>query len=229
MEIVLIRHGQPRWTVDGRARHDPGLTPLGQVQAGRVAGRLSRSDARPIEELLVSPAVRSQETSLPLVRATGVAPVTLDDLVEMRLPDWSEQPEEHVQRIFIEAQRRPPEQWWDGMTGGETFRDFHVRVTDLLGHVLAERGVTPDRQGRPHMWRDEGRAGRIVIVAHGGTNSVALTYLLGVEPTPWEWERFMLGHASIARVRTVPLADGHVFSLRSFNDQEHLARDERSR
>ena len=67
------------------------------------------------------------------------------------------------------------------------------------------------------------------VVAHGGTNAVALGFLLGLDPTPWEWERFVLGHASIASVRSVSLAGGHVFSLRAFNDQEHLPGDLRSR
>jgi probable phosphoglycerate mutase len=134
-----------------------------------------------------------------------------------------------VQRAFSEARARPPEEWWDGLTGGESFRDFHVRVTNAIRRILGDRGITPDADGRPHLWDNAGGRGRVAVVAHAGTNSVALTFLLGVEPTPWEWERFVLGHASIARVRAVPLAGDHVFSLRSFNDQQHLPPDLRSR
>ena len=52
---------------------------------------------------------------------------------------------------------------------------------------------------------------------------------LGLEPTPWEWERFVLGHASVARLKAFPLGGTHIFSMRSFNDMEHLPDDLRSR
>ena len=226
MELIFVRHGQPAWTVDGLSDPDPHLTDLGREQAKRVAERLG-SSPKPITELLVSPALRSRQTAEPIAAATGVDPVTVDDLVEMMLPEWRGEPEEAVQRIFAESRLRPPEAWWDGIEGGESFRDFHVRVSSAIGSILAERGVVPD-PGRRQLWRHAGDHRRIAVVAHGGTNSVALTWLLGVEPTPWEWERFVLAHASIARIRAVPLAGAHVFSLRAFNDQEHLPHDRRS-
>ena len=67
------------------------------------------------------------------------------------------------------------------------------------------------------------------MVAHGGTNSVYLTHLLGVPPAPWEWEGLVLFHASIARVKLIPLAGAHVPSLRSFNDQDHIPLELRNR
>lgn len=228
MELVFIRHGQPQWSVDGLSQPDPVLTPRGHDQARLAADRL-RAAARPVTEILVSPAQRSQETAAPLVAATGLAPVTIDDLAELRMPDWDGQPEETVQRIFSEARNRPPEEWWEGISGGESFRAFHNRVTTALHKILADRGITPDAGGRPHLWDHAGGDERIAIVAHAGTNAVALGFLLGVEPTPWEWERFILAHASFARIRAIPLAGAHVFSLRTFNDQEHLPHDLRSR
>lgn len=228
MELVFIRHGQPRWSVNGISQPDPHLTPLGHDQAQRTAARLGAA-ARPVTEILVSPAMRSQETAQPLAELTGVAPKTIADLVEIQMPDWDGQPEEMVQRIFNDARGRPPEDWWEGLSGGESFRGFHERVTAAMGAVLADRGITPDAAGRSHLWSHAGGDDRIAVVAHGGTNAVALGFLLGVEPTPWEWERFVLAHASLARVRTVPLAGAHVFSLRSFNDQEHLPATVRSR
>ncbi len=227
MEFVFVRHGQPQWSVDGMSRPDPVLTELGRDQAKHTAQRLA-AERRPITEILVSPATRSQQTAAPLAEATGIVPITVDDLLEIQMPDWENTPEETVQKLFSEARERPPEEWWDGLSGGESFRHFHNRVTGGIQTILAERGISPDALQRPHLWDHAGGEGRIAIVAHGGTNSVALTFLLGVEPTPWEWERFLLAHASIARVRAIPLAGAHVFSLRAFNDQEHLPTDKRS-
>ena len=228
MEFVFIRHGQPQWSVDGMSQPDPVLTDLGHDQARRAAERLAQAP-RPITEILVSPAQRSQQTAIPLAEATGLPPTTVDDLLEIQMPNWENTPEETVQKLFVEARGRPPEDWWDGLSGGESFRTFHHRVTRGIQSILAERGISPDAFQRPHLWDHAGDDRRIAIVAHGGTNSVALTFLLGVEPTPWEWERFLLAHASIARVRTIDLAGAHVFSLRAFNDQEHLPLDMRSR
>ena len=228
MEFVFIRHGQPQWSVDGISQPDPILTELGWEQARHAADRLGRA-RRPITEILVSPAVRSQQTAEPLAEATGLDPVTVPDLLEIQMPNWENTPEETVQKLFTEARGRPPEDWWDGLSGGESLRDFHHRVTRGIERILADRGISPDALRRPHLWDHAGGKGRIAIVAHGGTNSVALTFLLGVEPTPWEWERFLLAHASLARVRAIPLAGAHVFSLRAFNDQEHLPKEMRSR
>jgi len=228
MEFVFVRHGQPEWSRDGISQPDPRLTDIGQRQAQHMAERLA-GGVRPVTEILVSPALRSQQTATPLAEATGLQPVTIPDIVEIRNPDWTDQPEAEVQRIFDEARLRPPEEWWDGITGGESFRDFHIRITSAVRGILGDRGIAPDRDGRPHLWDGAGDDRRVVVVAHAGTNSVALTFLLGVEPTPWEWERFVLGHASLARVCAIPLAGDHVFSLRSFNDQEHLPRALRSR
>lgn len=226
MELIFIRHGQPAWQVDGWSQVDPFLTDLGREQAERAADRLSTE--RPLTELIASPALRSQQTAAPIAQRTGLAVTTIDDIVEIKMPDWSGQLEETVQEIFAESTHRSPDAWWEGMDGGETFRDFHERVTESVRALLEERGIEPHPDHR-HLWRVTNEADRIAIVAHGGTNAVALTYLLGVEPTPWEWERFILYHASFARVRAIPLAGAHVFSLRTFNDREHLPPGMRTR
>jgi broad specificity phosphatase PhoE len=227
VEMVFVRHGEPAWGIDGISQPDPLLTELGREQAHRAAKRIA-SDPIPTTEILVSGAQRALQTAEPIAQATGVDPVVVPDLTEIRMPDWDGQLEETVQRIFLEARSRPAEEWWDGLEGGESFRDFHARVTSRLVRLLGERGIVPDTHRQ--MWRIErGDIGRIVVVAHGGTNAVALGWLLGVEATPWEWERFVLGHASFARVKAVPLAGAHVFSLRTFNDCEHLDDDMRTR
>ncbi len=207
---------------------DPALTPLGREQADAVASRLAIS-RRPVAEILVSPARRALETAEPIVARTGIEPTLVEDIVEIQMPDWSGKLEQEVQRIFAKSRSRAPDEWWDGLLDGESFRDFHNRIAHAMERILEERSVVPDASGHRHLWHVEDDPQRIVIVAHGGTNAVALGWLLGLEPTPWEWERFILGHASIARVRAIPLAGGHVFSLRAFNDREHLEADQRTR
>lgn len=227
MELIFIRHGQPAWSVDGLTQRNPHLTGLGREQAERAAAHLA-ADPRGLTEIIVSPAIRSQETAAPIADALGIIPITVNDIVEIKMPDWTGELEATVQRIFAAGRHRTPEQWWDGLEGGESFRDFHDRVTGALLAVLGERGTRPDPE-REHLWHVEDPDQRIAIVAHGGTNAVALGFLLGVDPTPWEWERFILYHTSMARIRAIPLAGENVWSLRTFNDREHLPRELRTR
>ncbi|MCB1246866.1 MAG: histidine phosphatase family protein [Acidimicrobiia bacterium] len=227
MDIVFIRHGQPQWAVDGLSQVDPFLTDLGFQQAALAAKRIASEERTPTE-LVVSPALRSQQTAEPIADLTGLDIVTIDDLVEVAMPDWTGISEQKVIEIFKTTRHRTPEEWWDGLEGGESFRDFHDRVTTTLDALLAERGIYRDDHD-PSLWHCKNEDGRIVIVAHGGTNSVCLTHLLGITPSPWEWEKFVLFHASFARVKVLPLAGNHVMSLRTFNDQDHIPLELRSR
>jgi probable phosphoglycerate mutase len=228
MKIWFARHAQPAWAVDGVSQEDPHLTSLGHEQAALLAKRLAQID-EPFTELLVSSAIRAQETAAPIADALGLEPSTIAGLTEIRLPDWRDTPEEAVQQIFADALRRQPEEWWDGLPGGESFLDFHDRVSNTILGLLGERGVQRDSHDPTQLWRVASPDEKLLVVAHGGTNAVALGFLLGAEPTPWEWDRFVLGHASLATLESMPLGGGHILSLRSFNDQEHIPIDIRTR
>lgn len=69
---------------------------------------------------------------------------------------------------------------------------------------------------------------KIALVAHAGTGSVVLCHLLGLTPTPWEWERFVIGHASVNRIQSLELGDGVTFVLTRLSDNEHLRPDLRT-
>lgn len=227
MDILFVRHGQPQWAVDGLSQVDPHLTELGQLQADLAAERIAGENGTACE-LIASPAIRAQETALPISRSTSLAINTIDDLLEIQMPDWRGVTEEAVIKIFKTTRHRAPDEWWEGLPGGESFRDFHNRVTSALDGLLAERDITRSA-GDPRLWEVPQDPGRILIIAHGGTNSVCLAHLMGTPPSPWEWEKFVLFHASFARVKFIPLAGAHVPSLRTFNDQDHIPRSQRSR
>lgn len=229
MELLLIRHAEPAWSVDGMSQNDPGLTPRGRRQAELLAERLSPTRGA-IDELVVTSALRTQETAAPLAAALGLEPHVAPGLTEMRMPDWSGTPTDLVEQAFRDAYRRPLDEWWDGMPGGETFREFHDRITTGVVDLLADEGVTPHGGHLGgHLWDGGGNGRTVLLVGHAGTNAAALGFLLGLEPTPWEWERFVLHHASIAHLRTLPLGGAHIFSLRACNDVEHLPSELRTR
>ena len=225
MEIVLIRHGEPEWVREGLAVHDPPLTERGQRQAERLAGSLR--DER-FDEVLVSPLVRARETAAPLLAALGVEEVIDPWLEEIRDPMWHGSPAEKAAEAYAELRGRPSHERWHGLHGGESIRDFVARIRAGASTFLAGRGVVRADNELP-VWHIDRPGARIALVAHAGTNSVTIGHLLGLDPTPWEWDRFVLGHTSVSRVEALPLEDGYTFSLTKLSDLEHLDRDERTR
>ncbi len=218
MEIVLVRHAQPEWARDRQAQVDPALTERGRQQAELVADRLA---GQHFDEVLRSTATRAQETSAPILERIDT-PLVEDRawLHEIHMPaSWQGTPAEEVGRALRTARDRPREEWWDGMPGGESFHDFHARVTIGLSNEFAERGIHRRDDG---LWEIPDTPYRLLVVAHAGTNSVVLGHLLGLDPEPWEWERFSSDHASITTLDTRTIAGGSIFSLQSFSDTAHL-------
>ena len=116
---------------------------------------------------------------------------------------------------------------WEGVVGGEASRDFVERVRAGLTEFLAARGVYRTKQMLP-VWHMDQPNRRIAVFAHAGTNGVLLCHLLGLDPVPWEWDRFVTGHASITRLNSIQLGDGHTFSLTKLSDVEHLDIEDRT-
>jgi broad specificity phosphatase PhoE len=152
------------------------------------------------------------------------ASVTLPWLAEIASPDWTGTPAEVVERIFAEGRDRPLDEQWDGIPGGESFRDFHDRVTSGLRAMLDASGAT-QVSDYPALWKLTEPDRRMVVVAHSGTNATALGHLLGIAPVPWEWERFQTRHASISRVEPMAISRGHSFCLSRLSDVDHLPPD----
>lgn len=217
MWLTLIRHAEPAYVVDGVAWSDPPLTERGREQARRVGQRVALWN---VDEIWVSSMVRAEQTAVPVAEATQVEPQVMDWLCEIRNPpDWDGSPADEIEEFFATSQARSVEEMWEGAPGGESFRDFHERIHTGLNRTFAERGITPYEEG--HLW-DGVDDRRVVVVAHGGTNALILGRLLGVEPTPWEWDRFTHVHSGVSRLVSAPTAGHHAWSLRALSDRSHL-------
>lgn len=225
MEIVLIRHGEPEWVRDGYNVDNPPLTTRGSRQAEAMARALA---GERFDEVYVSPLVRARQTAAPLFRELGVDETVDPWLEEIRSPIWHGTPAEKSAEAYRTQRQRPAEHQWEGLEGGEPVRDFTERIRLGASLFLAERGVVPAEGSLP-VWKIVEPGRRIALVAHAGTNSVTICHLLGLEPTPWEWDRFVLHHASISRVEAMPIGDAFTFSLTRLSDVEHLDPDDRTR
>lgn len=225
MDICLVRHAEPDWMPGGRHRGDPELTGRGLDQAARLAERAEHWQA--VDEVWISPALRSQQTAAPLVERLQAPTRTLDWLLEAQPADLNGLTREEIRERVGGMRQRPVGEWWQGMPGGEALRAFTARVSDGLNAEIANLGGRRN-DADPH-WNDLPSGLRIVIVSHAGTSGVALGYLLGLPAVPWSWERFRLGHAAFAVVRSQRMSDGMIFGLDRFNDREHLPRSMHTR
>jgi len=221
MDLLLVRHGQPDWTPERIARNDPDLTNLGHEQAKRVAQRLAEMES--VDELWVSSMNRALQTSVPVSAELEMVPEVYDWLQEINNPpDWDGSPAEEIDKAFRESHYRTMEEMWDGLPGGESFRAFHQRVVSGVEATLASHGVTPMHAERRHLWDVDDPEKRVVVVAHAGTNAVVLGHLLGLDPVPWEWERFSQPHTGVTRLTMTRISTGWGFSLRQLGDVTHL-------
>jgi broad specificity phosphatase PhoE len=216
-EIVLVRHAEPDWE---REKGDPGLTELGRVQAARAAAQL-----RPfsIHAIYCSPLRRARETAQALATTQQLTPQITDDFEEIRVPALRNLTQSEVDSYFAAAARRTLQDRWSGFPGGESYRDFHRRVTSAIDSTLAHYGVHSRVSEEFTVWNapSRGQTLRIAVIGHGGTNSVILAHLLGVTPVPWEWLRFetVLAAISIVVLRGIS-DDGHIWSLQRFGWRE---------
>ncbi len=224
MEIVLVRHGEPEWVREGLNVVDPPLTERGRRQAECVAAALHGEE---FDEIVISPLRRPRLTAAPALAQFGADEVIEAWLEEIREPNWHGTPAELARKAYEEERSRTASARWEGLVGGEAARDFVERVRAGATDFLAARGIYRSKQTLP-VWHMDQSDRRIAVFAHAGTNGVILCHLLGLDPVPWEWDRFVTGHASITRLSTMELADGHTFSLTKLSDVEHLAVDDRT-
>ncbi len=225
VEIVLIRHGQPEWIREGLSVVNPPLTRLGHAQAEAMAGRMA---TEAFDEILVSPLERARQTAAPLYAATDRHEQIDPWLEEIRDPGWHGSSAERAEQAYREIRERPVDERWHGLDGGESIRDFTNRIHEGASQFLSERGVERVDHELP-MWSIAEPERRIALVAHAGTNSVTIAHMLGLPPTPWEWDRFVLGHTSVSRLEAIPVHGGFTFSLTSLSNLEHLRSDQRTR
>jgi 2,3-bisphosphoglycerate-dependent phosphoglycerate mutase len=206
LQLTVIRHAEPDWG----ASTDPGLTERGQRTALQLADHLRE---RQFAAIVSSPLRRARETAAAIAEVQNIEPVVLDDLAEISVPLIGNISQAEVDAYFRSAAHRPLDQHWEGFPGGESFHDFHKRVTAAILGMLKPYGVHAQQAEGFEIWNAPSRSNmlRLAVVAHGGTNAVMLTHLLGIAPVPWEWIRF-----------ETPLAAYSVIGLRPLNDRAHI-------
>jgi broad specificity phosphatase PhoE len=90
---------------------------------------------------------------------------------------------------------------------------------------LIDKPPIPKSSPGKHLVEEE----NLIIVGHGGTNSVILTELIDIPFKPWSVLSFGIDHASIATIVSVPVDKHQLFRLHKLNDTHLLTPDKITR
>ena len=227
MRITLVRHAEPQWTKGGVSIDNPPLTDRGFVQAEKLGSWVREKE---FDEILVSPLVRTQQTAAPILDALNRPLIIEPWLEEIRNPIWHGTPEEKAFEAWRAEKQKNSADRWSGIDGGESVSNFVDRINVGASLFLEERGIVRKDVDLP-VWEtteafQENK--EILLVAHAGTNSISICHMLGLAPTPWEWDRLIIGHASVSVVELFTLGDGVTFALSQLSNCEHLPIDLRT-
>ncbi len=136
--VVLIRHGETDWNVEGRyqGQADPPLNTHGVAQAHQLAAELA---AVGLECLYSSPLRRAWQTAQALANSLGLPLYSEPRLMEIHLGEWQG-------RLFTEIAAQDPdrlrrwksEPWRTVPPGRETLPQVQARVYAALDDILAQ-------------------------------------------------------------------------------------------
>jgi 2,3-bisphosphoglycerate-dependent phosphoglycerate mutase len=197
--LFLVRHGQSTWNDSRRIQGqlDPPLSALGEMQARRLAERLS---GRLFDGFYSSDLARARDTALTVGAEIGMVPVVLPDLREIALGEWEGLTrEEMISGYPEEWSRWEREPSWDIVPGSEGAAAFEARVHRVLDELLERH-----------------RHGDILVVTHGGVIQVALGRTIGSRSHglfPFVIDNCSISILTQGRARTV---------ISGVNDVSHL-------
>lgn len=164
--LLLIRHGQTDWNLEGRyqGQSDPPLNRAGRRQAAAVARQLAD---QPIEAIYASDLERAAETARIIAAATGLEVCLRRELREINQGEWEGMLFGDIQTRYNElweARRhdpthaRPP--------GGESVAELAERIWGMLDEIACAH---PD--------------GRVAVVSHGLALAAVLCRVRGLPLT----------------------------------------------
>jgi broad specificity phosphatase PhoE len=131
-ELVLIRHGETEWSLDGRhtGNSDIPLTEVGRRQAESLRGALQ---SRRFERVVSSPRRRSLDTCR--LAGLGDRAEVMDDLAE-----WDYGEYDGITSRQIRESRPDWVLWRDGCPGGESPAEVGARADRVLAELGGSEG-----------------------------------------------------------------------------------------
>jgi len=215
MKILIIRHGDPNYEIDG-------LTDEGWRQAELLGQRLARL---PIEAAYCSPCGRAQDTAKPWMRLTGQKVTTLPWLHELKFAAMNGENEPtqcaslmpqfwcHESKLFT------PD--WQEHPAFAPGVDELGRIDRGFRNLMAVWGYEREQNGL--MYRCEHNDEKIyALFCHQCMGSALLGLILGV-PVPVMLHSFFMSVTSVTTLVTEERKKGEIFlRCASMSDTSHL-------
>lgn len=218
MRLLIIRHGDPDYTVDS-------LTEKGWREAELLSERVAKLE---VKAFYVSPLGRAKDTASLTLKKMGRTAAECDwlrefpaqiyrpDVKEGKIIAWDWLPEDWTadERYFDRKQWCETEVMREGGV-----KELYRYVTDSFDALLAEHGYVR-REGlylaeRPN--RDT-----IVLFCHFGVECVLLSHLMGISPMPL-WHNTCAAPSAVTSLYTEERRRGKaIFRVNSFGDVSHL-------
>lgn len=218
MRILIIRHGDPDYSIDS-------LTETGWKEAKLLADRLAQTD---MTEIYVSPLGRAQDTLKPTLEKTGRTAVTLEWLREFNpriiRPDAPQKGS--VSWDWLPQDWTKEEEFFDYRCWGNhpVYEEAGVkkeydRVIEQFDSLLAAHGYVRDGK----LYRVEAaNSDTLVFVCHFGLECVLLSHLLNVSPVVL-WHGMCAAPSSLTSIYTEERREGVAyFRMGCFGDTSHL-------
>ena len=178
-KLVLVRHGETDWNVEGRFQGtaDRPLNENGLAQAER-AGKLLKSAE--FDHLHVSPLTRTQQTAEAINKHHGLEMQTDDRLRELGFGDWEGFTWKEIEQQFPEHAAAFAQHIGNTPPSAESLPELEMRVQAFIDSLRHSDGT--------HL-----------IVSHGGTLKTMICLLLGLSALE-HWQ-FNMGNCGITEIQ----------------------------
>ena len=217
MKILIIRHGEPDYSIDS-------LTPKGWREAELLADRLCRLD---IQDIYLSPLGRAQDTAKETLRRMGRTGETLPWLAEFRGtfidPEtgrrrhaWDLKPQYWTKHKEL----YDPERWVENETySSGNSAEIYRETADGLDALLGRYGYRRDGV----LYRtDKNTDATIALFCHFAVAMNMLAHLTGMAMVPLQ-HAFLMPPSSVMTLITEERAPGEVFfRCWGLGDTSHL-------
>ncbi len=221
MKLLLIRHGDPDYTIDS-------LTKKGWREAEILSHRIEKL---PVKEFYVSPLGRAKDTASFTLKAMNRTAVECEWLREfaprIHRPDqeglsitWDWLPDTWT----AEADYYAPARWADTPIMQEAaVRKEYEWVTGEFDALLAGHGY---RRTQQYYHVEQANDDTLVFFCHFGVQCVLLSHLLGVTPMVL-WHGMCAAPTSVTTVVSEERREGTAcFRITAFGDTSHLYKED---
>lgn len=216
MKLLIIRHGDPDYSIDS-------LTEKGWREAELLSGRISGLD---VKAFYVSPLGRAKDTAKPTLEKTGRTAEVCDWLMEF--PAYIVMPngENHLPWDLLPSYWTAEPRFFDkdnwiktpAMQSGNVEEKYNEVITGLDG-LLLKHGYK--RNGALYNAVNANND-TVVLFCHFGVECVLLSHLLNISPTLL-WHGFTALTSSVTTLVTEEREEGTAyFRCMGFGDISHL-------